>query len=109
MKTITIQVNNLISVEDGKILYQKIKEYIINEFDITIDFMNTKLIISIAIIAMIGDFYNGEFDYDLIEKRLHFINLSNDDIELVNLAKENSKKYYANKEYYDNILKEEEL
>lgn len=71
MKTVTIQINNFISVEDGKKIYQKIREFIVNNVDVTIDFMNTKLIISIAIVAMIGNFYNGEFDYDLIEKRLH--------------------------------------
>ncbi len=102
------ETNLCVSQEDGKKVYEKIKEVIISENIAVISFENADLITSSFLNIAVGQLYNKEFDYELLKKLLKVINMSNNDKKLLQKVIDNAKLYYKNKENYEKILENEE-
>ncbi len=111
---ITIKVTDLIgtplciSAEDGQKVFEKTKQLILSGRKITISFENATMLISLFLNVAIGQLYES-LSEEAIRTHLKVEGLSPDDMELLKRVVDNAKKYYSNKESYDDAwLKEED-
>ncbi len=96
-----------ISIEDGQKVYNKIELLIKEGKHISISFENVSMLVSTFLNTAIGQLY-GSFTEDAIRAQLKVEGLSADDMELLKHVVDNAKKYYSNKNSYDEAwLKED--
>ena len=95
-----------ISEEDGQKIFDKVAKLLHEGSQVTISFKNATMLISLFLNVAIGQLY-GSFSEDIVRNQLKVEGLSNDDLELLKRVVDNAKKYYSNKESYDNAWLEE--
>ena len=111
--TITIKIVDLIgntrciSVDDGQKVFDKTVELLKNKKKVTISFERVEMLISLFLNVAIGQLY-GQFSEEDIRSAIKVEGLSEDDLELLKRVVDNAKKYYSNKESYDNAWLEED-
>ena len=96
-----------ISAKDAQKLFGKVEQLMKDGKQITISFENVTMIISLFLNVAIGQLY-GSFSEDLVRSQLKVEGLSSDDMELLKHVVDNAKKYYSNKESYDDAWLEED-
>ncbi|QLY25701.1 STAS-like domain-containing protein [Bdellovibrio sp. KM01] len=97
--------DSAIAVEDGEALFSRIKNAISNGVDTEVNFANVNLIVSSFLNAGIGQLY-GEFDEILLKSKLKVTGLSEDDQELLVKVIKRAKEYFAKKETFNKVIKE---
>jgi hypothetical protein len=65
------------------------------------------MLISVFLNVAIGQLY-GSFSEDIVRSQLKVEGLSSDDMELLKRVVDNAKKYYSNKDSYDDAWLEED-
>ena len=112
-ESIKIKVTDLIgspfciSAEDGQKIFGKVEKLLKEGKLVTISFENVTMLISLFLNMAIGQLY-GSFSEDTVRSQLKVEGLSPDDRELLKRVVDNAKKYYANKESYDDAWLEED-
>ncbi|MCP4411176.1 MAG: STAS-like domain-containing protein [Gammaproteobacteria bacterium] len=96
-----------ISAEDGQKIFGKVEQLVSAGKQVTISFDNVTMLISLFLNVAIGQLY-GSFSEGVIRAQLKVEGLSSDDMELLKRVVDNAKKYYANKESYDDAWLEED-
>ncbi len=96
-----------ISVEDAQKVFGKVDQLVRDGKQVTISFENVTMLISLFLNVAIGQLY-GSFSEDTVRSQLKVEGLSSDDMELLKRVVDNAKKYYSNKESYDNAWLEED-
>ncbi|HPJ27072.1 MAG TPA: STAS-like domain-containing protein [Synergistaceae bacterium] len=96
-----------ISAEDGQKVFGKLEPLVRAGKQVVISFENVTLLISLFLNVAIGQLY-GSFSEDAIRGQLRVEGLSSDDMELLKRVVDNAKRYYANKESYDEAWLEED-
>jgi len=96
-----------ISAEDAQKLFGKVEQLMKDGKQITISFENVTMIISLFLNVAIGQLY-GSFSEDIVRSQLKVEGLSSDDMELLKRVVDNAKKYYSNKDSYDDAWLEED-
>jgi len=110
---ITIKVTDLIgsplciSADDGQKVFEKTNGLLSNGKKVTISFDNVTMLISLFLIVAIGQLY-GSYSEDFVRSQLKVEGLSSDDMELLKRVVDNAKKYYSNKNSYDDAWLEED-
>jgi len=112
-KSIKIKVTDLIgsplciSAEDGQKIFDKVAKLLKDGSQVTISFENVTMLISLFLNVAIGQLY-GSFSEEDIRSQLKVEGLSSDDMELLKRVVDNAKRYYSNKESYDDAWLEED-
>ena len=96
-----------ISTEDGQKVFSKVEQFVKDGKQVTISFENVSMLISLFLNVAIGQLY-GSFKEDTIRAQLRVEGLSSDDLELLKRVVDNAKKYYSNKESYDEAWLDED-
>lgn len=93
-----------ITQESGDLIYEEICKSIQAERVIELDFKDIESMISPFLNNAIGKLYK-DFTSEEISKYLQIINLPSEKIPTVNMVINNAKKYYANKECFEEVVK----
>jgi len=96
-----------ISAEDAQKVFGKVEQLVRAGKQVTISFENVTMLISLFLNVAIGQLY-GSFREDTVRGHLKVEGLSSDDMELLKRVVDNAKKYYSNKESYDDAWLEED-
>ncbi len=112
-ESIKIKVTDLIgsplciSAEDGQKVFDKVAKLLSERKSVTVSFENATMLISLFLNVAIGQLYDS-FSEEAIRAQLKVEGLSSDDMELLKRVVDNAKRYYSNKESYDNAWLEED-
>ncbi len=112
-ESIKIKVTDLIgsplciSAEDGQKIFAKVENLLKEGKHVIISFENVTMLISLFLNVAIGQLY-GSLSEESIRAQLKVEGLSSDDMELLKRVVDNAKKYYSNKNSYDDAWLEEE-
>lgn len=96
-----------VSTDDGQKVYEKILQAFQADRSVQLSFARRGNLISAFLNAAIGQLYNGNFTEDFLDNHLSYCDINNEDQETVRRAVENAKRYFANRQQYDNVWKEE--
>ncbi len=96
-----------ISAEDGQRVFEKVERLLKEGNQVAISFKNVTMLISLFLNVAIGQLY-GSFNEDEIRTKLKVEGLSPDDMELLKRVVDNAKKYYSNRQSYDDAWLEED-
>ncbi len=98
--------NSAIAVEDGQVLFVRIKNALEKDLSVEVSFTNVSLIVSSFLNASIGQLY-GEFSDNLLSKKLKVTGLSDDDVELLSTVIQRAKEYFSKQSNFAKALKED--
>lgn len=90
-----------VSTEDGQKVYDKIVTAFKAERSVNLSFAYRENLITAFLNAAIGQLYNGDYNDEFLEKNLAFIDISGDDLTMLERAISNAKRYFANRSAYD--------
>lgn len=93
-----------ITQESGDLVYEVICESINASEIIELDFKDIESMISSFLNNAIGKLYK-DYSSEEISKYLKFVNLPSEKIPTVNMVINNAKKYYADRESFENVVK----
>jgi Icc-related predicted phosphoesterase len=99
MEQIRISVYNSVGnsfcteADDGKIVYESIKNAIVNKKSVILDFQNVEMITSAFLNTSVGQLY-GEYAEDFIKNNLSVENILPEDAVLLKRVVETAKLYY---------------
>lgn len=99
MKTITINVYGItghehcVDVEDGKKLFQRIKQSIDLGAKVELSFLNIQILTASFLNYAIGQLY-GHYDYAKIKEVMSVTNISNDHKYILKKVTDNAKEFY---------------
>ncbi len=89
------------STDDGQKVFDKITTAFKAGRSVALSFANHKNMISAFLNASIGQLYGGDYEYDFLEKNLAFIDINEDDLNLLHRTIDNAKRYFSNRQAYD--------
>ncbi len=101
-KSIRINIYNItgqhdaINSDDGEKIYSKIKELIDKDYNVILDFSNITHLITAFLNIAYGQLF-GQFDEKLIESRIAFENISDEDLYTVNRVRKNAIEFFLKK------------
>ena len=95
-----------VSTDDGQKVYDKIVAAFKAERAVELSFANRQILITAFLNAAVGQLYNGDFPEDFLRENLSAVDISDDDVVMLKRAVENAKRYFANRETYDQTWKE---
>lgn len=95
-----------VSTDDGQKVYDKIVAAFKAERAVELSFANREILITAFLNAAVGQLYNGDFAEDYLRENLSAVDIGDDDREMLRRAVENAKRYFANREGYDQAWKE---
>lgn len=95
-----------VSSEDGQKVYDKITSAFKAERAVELSFANHENLITAFLNAAIGQLYGGEYDEAYLTANLSFTDISSDDRAMLERAIENAKRYFANRQSYDQAWNE---
>jgi len=93
-----------VSSEDGQKVHDKIIPLLREGRKVALSFEGVETVISAFLNAAVGQLY-GEFPEDRIRELLTVRDISTDDIAIMKRVVENAKRYFANKQTYDEAWK----
>lgn len=94
------------TLKDGEIIYKKIKESLDKQQKMIIDYTNVKIFSSPFFNTAMGQLY-GSYESDILNRYIEIKNLSSLGSSILKKVVENAKKYYKNKQAYEDIVKAE--
>lgn len=95
-----------VSSEDGQKVFDKIAAAFKAGRAVELSFANHENLITAFLNAAIGQLYGGEYDEAYLTENLVFTDISNDDLAMLERAIENAKRYFANRQSYDQAWNE---
>lgn len=95
-----------VASEDGQKVHDKIIPLLRENRKVTLSFDGVDTLISAFLNAAVGQLY-GEFTEEKIRELLTVRDMSPDDIGILKRVVENAKRYFANRESYDQAWKGE--
>jgi hypothetical protein len=90
-----------VSSEDGQILYEIIKEALLNGKNVSISFQNVDDISSAFLDAAIGQLYRGQFSEEELKEKITIVDLSKEDIFLLKRVILRSRYYCSDSKRLD--------
>ncbi len=99
--------NVWVSTLDAQKVYECISTELDAGNDVILSFEGRETTITAFLNAAIGQLFSGKYPDGVIEGRVSFSELSDDDEALIEHAVENAKRYFSNKAAYDSAWKEE--
>jgi hypothetical protein len=97
---------NWVSPDDGQKVYDKIIAAFKAGHPVELSFANRQILITAFLNAAICQLYNGDFTEEFLRENLSAVEISDDDVKMLRRAIENAKRYFANREGYDQAWKE---
>ncbi len=91
--------------EQGKIIYDKINNYIENDTFVILDFIEIESLITPFLNVSIGKLYE-KYTSEIIKKYINIINIPEGKASSFNLVIENAKKYYSNKDSFNKAVRD---
>ena len=95
-----------VSTEDGQKVHDKIVQAFKHDRSVSLSFANCGTVITAFLNAAIGQLYNGVYPEKFIEEHLDYTDIHDEDKDMVARVIANAKKYFANREGYDQAWKE---
>lgn len=95
-----------VSPEDGDIVYDKVKGFILRSEKVNLDFSNLDLITTAFLNNAIGKLL-GKFNSDKLNQFVKFENISDSDLFLLKKVIERAKMTFDKENQYTEIIKEE--
>lgn len=111
MDTITISIVDLIQSpsaltrEQGKIIYDKIIDYIQDGTKVLIDFTDIESLITPFLNVAIGKLYEN-YSSEQLKSLIEFINIPKGTSSKFQLVIDNAKQYYANKDIFKDAVRD---
>ncbi|WP_323034993.1 STAS-like domain-containing protein [Pararhodobacter sp.] len=96
-----------VSTDDAQKVHDCISAELEAGNDVILSFEGRETIITAFLNAAIGQLFSGKYLDGVVEGRVNFSDLSDDDEALIEHAVENAKRYFSNKAAYDSAWKEE--
>lgn len=93
-----------ITIDQGKILYNKIYSFIENKQKVILDFNNIHACTALFLNNALGNLYK-KFDHDEIISSISFINLTNNLKRVIDRVMENSCRYHTDLDYKNAVDK----
>jgi hypothetical protein len=90
-----------VAAEDGQKVYEKIKAAFDANHAIDLSFAQRENLITAFLNASIGQLYTGEYSDEFLSKNLSFVEIEDDDRDLLQRAVNNAKRYFSNRSGYD--------
>jgi len=90
-----------IAADDAQRVYSKIEPRIRKRSPVVVSFENVRILVPLFLNTAIGQLY-GSFDESVIDDYLTIEGMDSDDLALLSRVRANAKRYYANREAYDN-------
>ncbi len=100
-----IKGSTAVSVTDGDNVFKKLDEFFIKSKAVELDFRGIELLTTSFLNAAVGQLYS-KYDSPFLQEHLKVINLSKEDIPLMRLVIQRAKSYFANKESFENSVRE---
>ena len=95
-----------VSTDDGQKVYEKIVAAFKAGRAVELSLANRENLITAFLNAAIGRLYNGDFSEDFLKEHLSYRDITEEDRSMVERAITNAKRYFANREAYDQAWKE---
>lgn len=95
-----------VSTEDGQKVFDKITAAFKANRAVELSFVNQENLITAFLNAAIGQLYSGEYEDAYLNEHLTFSDISVDDRAMLERAVENAKRYFANRQAYDQAWEE---
>ena len=95
-----------VSTDDGQKVFDKIVAALTANRGIELSFANRENLITAFLNAAIGQLYGGEYDETFLQQHLTFTDISDDDRAMLDRAIANAKRYFANRQSYDQTWQE---
>jgi hypothetical protein len=96
-----------VSTDDGQKVFDKITAAFKAGRAVDLSFANHENLISSFLNAAIGQLYDGSYDEDFLARRLSFVDISADDRLMLDRIIDNAKRYFANRDAYDQAWEED--
>jgi len=95
-----------VSSENGQKVFDKITAAFKAGRLVDLSFANRKNLITAFLNAAIGQLYGGEYEEVFLKEHLVFSDITDDDRAMLERAIENAKRYFANRQAYDQAWEE---
>ena len=95
-----------VSSEDGQKVFDKITAAFKANRSVDLSFANRENLITAFLNAAVGQLYGGEYKEDFLKDHLAFSDITDDDRAMLERAIENAKRYFANRQSYDQAWEE---
>jgi ligand-binding sensor domain-containing protein len=90
-----------VATEDGQKVYEKITTAFKAQRAVDLSFAHQTNLITAFINAAVGQLYNGDYSDDFLQEHLSFVEITDDDRTMLERAAANAKRYFANRQAYD--------
>ena len=94
-----------ITTEDGEKVYEKINSNLKKQAPIQLDFDQIELVVSTFLNASIGQLY-GSYDSEFIKTHLSIVNMTPEDLVILEKVINRAKDFFSNKEGFTDLLKD---
>lgn len=96
-----------IDIDQGQLVYERVFELLTKGESVELSFAEHDMMLTVFLNAAVGQLYNGKIDYKLVQEKLSFVDISDDEREKVQRVISNAVRYYENARVYDDIRNEE--
>ncbi|MDR1462378.1 MAG: STAS-like domain-containing protein [Azoarcus sp.] len=108
---ITLKIYDLVgpiwvSTDDGQKVFDKIVAAFKADYAVDLSFANHENLISSFLNAAIRQLYNGSYSEDFLSRHLAYVDLDDDDRIMLDRTIDNAKRYFANRDAYDQAWKD---
>ena len=90
-----------VATEDGQRIYEKITTAFKAQRAVDLSFAHRENLITAFINAAVGQLYKGDYSDEFLQENLSFVEITDDDRVMLERAVANAKRYFANKQAYD--------
>jgi len=90
-----------VSTDDGQKVFEKIAAAFKANRVVELSFANRENLITAFLNAAVGQLYGGDYEESFLKEHLVFADISQDDRAMVDRAIQNARRYFANREGYD--------
>jgi hypothetical protein len=90
-----------VATEDGQRVYEKITTAFKVQRSVDLSFAQRQNLITAFINAAVGQLYNGDYSDEFLQTHLSFVEIADDDRAMLERAVANAKRYFANRQSYD--------
>ena len=90
-----------VSTEDGQKVFQEITAALSANAAVELSFADRENLITAFLNAAIGQLYGGTYEESFLKEHLIFSDTTDDDRAMLERVTENAKRYFANRQGYD--------
>lgn len=96
-----------IDIDQGQLVFDRIFQILQEGDSVELSFAGHDMMLTVFLNAAVGQLYNGKLDRTLVQEKLTFVDITEDDREKVQRVISNAVRYYDNARIYDDIRNEE--